>query len=193
MDWHRYMKQKPLQVLIWTSNYAFVASHMVVYVFTVLVGTSHNLFWNTISAYMSHCGATLIAFLSTFRYVAKITPIQDYCWYWSILIPDSTSHKCHHFIVSAKAGWKGGELPPGLSANYGMNHILLKVQDQVIYVVTEQNQFVGKSVRHDRFLLAAAVIAAPVKMRASCSLLRVSVKPGLWTMDWTMDSFHARR
>ena len=106
---------RPMQVLIWTSNYAFVASHMVVYVFIVLVGTSHSLFWNTISAlYESQqdCGATLNAFLSTFRYFAKLHPYRiTYCRYWAMPIHTWFYHKWHHFIVSAKADWKGGELP----------------------------------------------------------------------------------
>ena len=82
MDWHRYMKQRHRQVIIRSSKHDFVACHMVVCVFTVLVGTSHILFWNTISTlYMSQwdCGAKL-TFLSTFRYFAKLAPIQDYCW-----------------------------------------------------------------------------------------------------------------
>ena len=61
---------RPMQVLIWTSNYAFVANHMVVYVFTVLVGTSHNLFWNTISAlYRPVYTSTLNQFQSGFKSV----------------------------------------------------------------------------------------------------------------------------
>ena len=52
MDWHRYMKQRHMQVLIRTSRHDIVASHMVVCVFTVLVGTSHNLFWKSPQHYI---------------------------------------------------------------------------------------------------------------------------------------------
>ena len=46
---HRYMKQRHMQVLIRTSQHDILASHMVVCVFTVLVGTSHISFGNHLS------------------------------------------------------------------------------------------------------------------------------------------------
>jgi len=90
-----------------------VASHMGVCVFTVLIGTSHNLFWKPPQHYMCHSesGATLIAFLSTFRYFPKLHPyriIADIgpCQYPNLsFISDTTS------VLPPKLTGRGGSFP----------------------------------------------------------------------------------
>ena len=52
---------------------------MVVCAFTVLIDTSHNFFWKPPQHYVCQSetvGATLIAFLSTFRYFPKLHPYR---------------------------------------------------------------------------------------------------------------------